>query len=162
MLLGFSALLVGLDLYFISQGLPARDWELSAVLIAFALFFAVGAVSYWSNQIYIDDSTLIFGSFLWRRRYARGEIARIKLGISADTRWASFVRRDGKEVFSIGRPVRGVATIRSLGDHLGVEVTQRSIRFTCGRSLAKQRFGHPAIDSFRPSSRTACDRPRHQ
>jgi len=123
MLVGFSALFVGLDLDFVSQGLPTRDWELSAFLIAFALFFAFAAVSFWSNQIYIDDSTLIFGSFLWRRRYARSEIAEIQLGIAADTRWVSFVRKDGTVVISIGRAFWGVATIRSVGDHLGVEVT---------------------------------------
>jgi len=123
MLVGFSALFVGLDMDFVSKGLPTRDWELSAFLIAFALFFAVGAVSWWSSQIYIDDSTLIFGSLLWRRRYSRSEIAKIKLGIADDTRWVSFVRKDGTEVFSIGRDLWGVATIRSVGVHLGVEVT---------------------------------------
>jgi hypothetical protein len=90
------------------------------------LFFAIGlgavAVAALATTLYIsaDDSSVVYGTILTRRRFQRRDLAGIRASHSPATRLTFFVRRDGSEVLLTSGYLWGQERLSGLAAYLGV------------------------------------------
>lgn len=88
-------------------------------MVAGVIFIVVGVID-WSSYIRVDDTSIVLGSVLTRRRCDRHDIA----GITVNTAWRDrstrFIRSDGSVALTTSGLLWGRARLKSLADYLGV------------------------------------------
>lgn len=116
---GVAALLISVVIQALAAGDAAPGWQLAFLLAlaAVALGFAVLAPTVY---IRVDDSTIVNGTWLTRRRYARNQVARIRATHSPANNLTYFVRADGSAVFYTSGYVWGEQKLRALADYMGI------------------------------------------
>ena len=98
-----------------------RELGVAWFLGASALFWIALVVGAQNAYIQVDDSAIIFGPQLLRRRsFDRREVARIRASNSPLTRRTLFLRSDGSTLYSTPGVMWGRDGLQRLADYLGV------------------------------------------
>ena len=98
-----------------------RELGVAWFLGASALFWIALVVGAHKAYIQVDDSAIIFGPQLLRRRsFDRREVARIRASHSPLTRRTLFLRSDGSTMYSTPGVMWGRDGLQRLADFLGV------------------------------------------
>jgi len=117
--IGVSVICVSVVVQAVSTGSTPPIWQILILLViaAVGLSFAILAPTVY---IRVDDSTIVTGTWLTRRRYDRNQIVRIRATRSPASRLTYFLRADGTAVFATSGYVWGEQKLRRLADHLGI------------------------------------------
>ena len=109
------------------QSMVGRRENPSAVDVVFALVFIVAGVIFitigviaWSSFIQVDETSVVLGSLLTRRRCDRHDIARITVNAAPGDRFARLIRSDGSVALGTSGYLWGRVRLKSLADYLGV------------------------------------------
>jgi hypothetical protein len=98
----------------------AADVVLALVFIVAGVTFIATGVIAWSSFIQVDETSVVLGSLLTRRRCDRHDIARITVSAAPGDRFARLIRSDGSVAIGTSGYLWGRVKLKSLADYLGV------------------------------------------
>lgn len=121
---GAPAVLAAAGVVFLWTGIRNLAGGFAQAWLPFAIGLVVVAVAALATTLYIsaDDSAVVYGTILTRRRFERQDLARIRASHSPATRLTFFVRRDGSEVFLTSGYLWGQERLSVLAAYLGVSL----------------------------------------